>query len=61
MQTPNSQRFSLTYKKREAKVYVPMELKLCNQLGTSRGDLHKLAIKHLNNSIQNQKLDLVVV
>ena len=62
MQIPvssNPKRFSMTYKERAAKVYVPLEMKLCNQLGVTRSDLHLLGIKHLNNSIQNQKLDLL--
>ena len=61
MQEPLSQRFTMTYKKVEAPVYIPMEQKLMKQLATSRGDLHKLAIRHLHNSIQNQKLNLMVV
>ena len=51
----------MTYKERAAKVYVPLEMKLCDQLGVTRSDLHLLGIKHLNNSIQNQKLDLMPV
>ncbi len=55
----NPQRFSMTYKAREAKVYLPIEHKLMDELGTTRGDLHKLAIKELWNSRQQHKMQLV--
>ena len=64
MQVPvssNPKRFSMTYKERAAKVYVPMELKLCQQLGVTRSELHLLGVKHVNNLVQNQKLDLMLV
>jgi hypothetical protein len=64
MQVPvssNPKRFSMTYKERAAKVYVPMEIKLCQQLGVTRSELHLLGVKHVNNLVQNQKLDLMLV
>ena len=64
MQVPvssNPKRFSMTYKERAAKVYVPMEIKLCQQLGVTRSELHLRGVKHVNNLVQNQKLDLMLV
>ena len=64
MQVPvssNPKRFSMTYKERASKVYVPMEIKLCQQLGVTRSELHLLGVKHVNNLVQNQKLDLMLV
>tara|TARA_B100001250_G_scaffold41835_1_gene33052 strand:+ start:503 stop:688 length:186 start_codon:yes stop_codon:yes gene_type:complete len=61
MQEPLSQRFSMTYKQVEAPVYIPMEKKLMKRLGMSRGDVHKIALRNLNNQIENQKLNLMVV
>ena len=58
MQVPvssNPKRFSMTYKERAAKVYVPMEIKLCQQLGVTRSELHLLGVKHVNNLVQNQR------
>ena len=51
----------MTYKERAAKVYVPMEIKLCQQLGVTRSELHLLGVKHVNNLVQNQKLDIMLV
>ena len=61
MHEPLSQRFSMTYKRVETPVYIPMEKKLMKHLGMNRCDVHKIALKNLYNSIQNQKLDLMVV
>ena len=41
----NNQRFNMTYTKREAPILVPIEHKLCSELGLDRSELHKTAIK----------------
>ncbi len=61
MQKPLSQRFQLTYKRREAPVYVPMEYKLMDALGLTRCDLHRLALKELHNRLEKSKVDLIPV
>ena len=53
----NPRRFSMTYKERTANVYVPMEMKLCHKLGVTRSELHMLGVKHINNLLQNQKIE----
>ena len=49
-------RFQMSYKKREAPIYIPMEKKMMEkkmmeEMGLTRCDLHKKAIKHLYKSM----------
>ena len=44
-------RFQMSYKKREAPIYIPMEKKMMEEMGLTRCDMHKKAIKHLNKSM----------
>ena len=60
MMTPISQRFSLTYGKKEAKVIVPIEYELMELIGCSRGDVHKKAIIALWNQMVKPKMPLVM-
>lgn len=59
MWTPISQRFSLTYGKKEAKVLVPIEYEMMDLIGCNRGDLHKKAIITLWNQMIQSKTPLV--
>jgi len=61
MKRPLSQRFQMTYKRCEAPVYIPMEEQLMKQIGCTRCDLHKVAIRRLNNEYVMRKSDLVLV
>ena len=56
---PNSQRFNMTYTKREAPILVPIEHKLCSELGLDRSELHKTAIKEFWNRRQQSTLALI--
>jgi|TARA_Y100000022_G_C12980690_1_gene253410 hypothetical protein len=60
MMTPISQRFSLTYGKKEAKVIVPIEYELMEMIGCSRGDVHKKAVIALWNQVVQSKTPLVM-
>ena len=51
--------FLMSYKQREAPIYLPMENKLCEEMGLTRSDLHKTAIRFLNNSRQQQQSAMV--
>ena len=53
MPKPNSQRFNMTYTKREAPILVPIEHKLCSELGLDRSELHKVAIKEFWHRLSN--------
>ena len=61
MRKPNSQRFNMTYTKREAPILVPIEHKLCSELGLDRSELHKTAIKEFWNRRQQSTLALIWV
>jgi len=61
MQPIYSKRFNMTYKTIEANLYGSMESKLCEKLSCTRTDLHKIAIKNLNNQLINKELDLAVI
>ena len=60
MMTPISQRFSLTYGKKEAKVIVPIEYELMELIGCNRGDVHKKAVIALWNQMVKSKMPLVM-
>ena len=51
----------MTYKTIEAPVYGIMESRLCEKLSCTRTDLHKIAIKNLNNQLINKELDLAII
>jgi len=55
----NSQRFNMTYNRFEAPVLVPIEHKLCRELGLDRSELHKVAIKEFYNRRQQSTLNLI--
>ena len=59
MRKPNIQRFNMTYTKREAPILVPIEYKLCSELGLDRSELHKTAIKEFWNRRQQSTLALI--
>ena len=61
MQPVYSKRFNMTYKTIEAPVYGIMESRLCEKLSCTRTDLHKIAIKNLNNQLINKELDLAII
>ena len=52
-------RFQMSYKQKEAPIYIPMEEKMMDEMGLTRCDLHKKAIKHLHNSRVQQQLAVV--
>lgn len=56
---PISQRFSMTYGSKEAKVIVPIEYELMDLIGCTRGDVHKKAIMTLWNQMVKSKMPLV--
>ena len=60
MMIPISQRFLLTYGKREAEVIVPIEYELMELIGCSRGDVHKKAVIALWNQMVKSKMPLVM-
>jgi len=49
----------MTYTKREAPILVPIERKLCSELGLDRSELHKTAIKEFWNRRQQSTLSLI--
>ena len=49
----------MTYAKREAPVLVPIERKLCSELGLDRSEFHKTAIKEFWNRRQQSTLSLI--
>ncbi len=52
-----SSRFQMSYKKKEAERFVPMEYRLMEELGIdNRCDLHKVAIENLDNPRIRQQL-----
>ena len=55
----NSQRFDMIYAKREAPTLVPIEHKLCSELGLDRSEIHKIAIKGFWNRRQQSTLQLI--
>ena len=59
MMKANSQRFNMTYSKREAPILVPIEHKLCAELGLGRSELHKRAVKEFYNRRQQSTLNLI--
>ena len=48
-----------TYKENEAPLLVPIEYKLMKELGMTRCDLHKHAIKEFYNRRQQSSLNLI--
>ena len=59
MFNPVSNQFHITYKKREVPILIPIERQLCKEMGLTRSDLHKNAIKRLWNSRQEKQLKFV--
>ena len=57
---PISQRFSMTYGKKESKVIVPIEFELMDLIGCDRGTVHKKAIMTLWNQMIKSKTPLVI-
>ena len=51
--------FLMSYKQREAPIYIPMEQKLCEEMALTRSDVHKTAIRFLYNSRQQQQSAMV--
>ena len=49
----------MTYTKREAPILVPIEYRLCCELGLDRSELHKTAIKEFCNRRQQSTLSLL--
>jgi hypothetical protein len=49
----------MTYSSREAPILVPIEYQLMKELGFTRGQLHKEAIKELWNRRQKSTLNLI--
>ena len=60
MLQPISQRFSMTYGKKESKVIVPIEFELMDLIGCDRGAVHKKAIMTLWNQMVKSKMPLVI-
>ena len=60
MLQPISQRFSMTYGKRESKILVPCEYELMDLIGCSRGSVHKKGVICLWNQLVNSKLPLII-
>ena len=60
MLQPISQRFSMTYGKKESKVIVPIEFELMDLIGCDRGTVHKKAIMTLWNQMVKAKMPLVI-
>jgi len=56
---PISQKFMCTYKENEAPLLVPIEYRLMKELGLTRCDLHKTAIKEFYNRRQQSTLNLI--
>ena len=59
MMKPIPRKFNCTYKVNEAALLVPIEFKLMKELGLTRADLHKTAIKELYNRRQQSTLNLI--
>tara|TARA_Y100000015_G_C2372808_1_gene80942 strand:+ start:462 stop:677 length:216 start_codon:yes stop_codon:yes gene_type:complete len=57
---PISQRFSMTYGKKESKIIVPIEFELMDLIGCDRGTVHKKAILTLWNQMVKSKMPLVI-
>ena len=55
----NSQRFNMTYTKREAPVLIPIEYTMMKELGMDRSSLHKVVIKEMWNRRQASTLNLI--
>ena len=49
----------MTYAKREAPILVPIEHKLCAEMGLGRSELHKTAIKEFWSRRQQSTLSLI--
>ena len=60
MLQPISQRFSMTYGKKESKVIVPIEMELMDLIGCDRGSVHKKGVICLWNRLVNSKMPLVI-
>ena len=56
---PNNQRFNMIYAKRAAPILVPIEHKLCSELGLARSKLHKTVIKEFWNRRKQSTLSLI--
>ena len=56
---PNSKQFKVTYKDAEAPVLVPVEYQMMKEIGCSRSDLHKIAIREMHNRRQQSTLHFI--
>ena len=56
MMKPNSKQFKCTYKDAEVPVLVPVEYQMMKEIGCSRSDLHKIAIREMHNRRQHSTL-----
>jgi hypothetical protein len=54
-----SNRFQMTYTKRETPILVPLEYKMMEELGVDRSELHKLCFKEFYNRRQSNSLKLI--
>ena len=54
MMKPNSKQFKVTDKDAEAPVLVRVEYQMMKEIGCSRSDLHKIAIREMHNRSSNQ-------
>ena len=59
MMKPNSKQFKVTYKDAEAPVLVPVEYQMMREIGCSRSDLHKIAIREMHNRRQQSTLHFI--
>jgi len=57
---PISQRFSMTYGKKESKIIVPIEFELMDLIGCDRGTVHKKAILTLWNQMVKSKMPFLI-
>ena len=60
MLQPISQRFSMTYGKKESKIIVPIEFELMDLIGCDRGTVHKKAILTLWNQMVKSKMPFLI-
>ena len=59
MMKPNAKQFKVTYKDAEAPVLVPVEYQMMKEIGCSRSDLHKIAIREMHNRRQRSTLHFI--
>ena len=56
----NQQKFCMSYKNKEAPIYLLMEEYLMKNLGiTTRSEIHKYALKHLYKTHKQSQLEMV--